>query len=310
MPQCRTARNGPRRSSDPATRFRPTLEALEERTVPTVVYNGGPLLPAVEVQALYYGSDWATSTYQPQTTQTDNFLSFIVNSSYMDMLTNAGYNVGRGSEDPGAIVATSLNKSKTLSDSTIRNVIQAQIDNGTLKNPDSNRLYIMYVEDGVVVRQGLGTSHTLFLGYHNYFKGTDAQGNPMNIYYAVIPYQAGRNAHEKGLSEFDSSTEVTSHELAEAVTDPVPGTGWYDNKRGEIGDITNGQGVRLNGYAVQKVANQQDQPIAPAGSTPLTVTASGATAADQAPAPLLVHLVDPGEGVWVGAVDALFSAGW
>ncbi len=62
-----------------------------------VTYHGGGVLPHVEVQALYLGSDWSTnSALHNQTGQTEGFLNNIVNSSYMDMLTNAGYGVGRG----------------------------------------------------------------------------------------------------------------------------------------------------------------------------------------------------------------------
>ena len=45
-------------------RFLPTLECLEDRLVPTVTYHGGTLLPHVEVQGMYLGSDWYNnSTY-------------------------------------------------------------------------------------------------------------------------------------------------------------------------------------------------------------------------------------------------------
>ena len=45
-------------SSRPRSRFLPTLERLEDRLVPTVTYHGGTLLPHVEVQGMYLGSDW------------------------------------------------------------------------------------------------------------------------------------------------------------------------------------------------------------------------------------------------------------
>lgn len=46
---------------------------------------------------------------------------------------------------------------------------------------------------------------------------------------------------------------ITSHELAEAITDPVPGAGWYDNQFGEIGDFCNIQPKTLGIYTVQKI---------------------------------------------------------
>jgi hypothetical protein len=67
----------------------------------------------------------------------------------------------------------------------------------------------------------------------------------------------------------DQLTAVTSHELAEAVTDPDVDSisnngqlGWFDPQRGEIGDITENNPnayVRLNGNLVQEVADQNDQ---------------------------------------------------
>ena len=49
----------------------------------------------------------------------------------------------------------------------------------------------------------------------------------------------------------DALTSVCSHELAEAITDPVPGEGWYDDTSGEIGDICAWQNKRLGAYEVQ-----------------------------------------------------------
>ena len=54
-----------------------------------------------------------------------------------------------------------------------------------------------------------------------------------------------------GLGPFDALTSTSSHELCEAVTDPVPGQGWYDDVNGEIGDICAWKIGKLGGYAVQ-----------------------------------------------------------
>ena len=49
----------------------------------------------------------------------------------------------------------------------------------------------------------------------------------------------------------DALSSVCSHEVAEAITDPVPGSGWYDDANGEIGDICARQNKRLGAYEVQ-----------------------------------------------------------
>src|SRR5262245_6092682 len=91
-------RRAERVPNHPRATFRPQVETLEERQVPTVYYSGGNLLPHVEAQALYYGSEWSTvPTYSAQSATLDTFLKGITGGTYMDALTRAGYNVGRGS---------------------------------------------------------------------------------------------------------------------------------------------------------------------------------------------------------------------
>ena len=66
---------------------RPMLESLEDRVVPTVTEHGGNLLNHVEVQGVYYGSDWLSqSALYQQTGQLEGYLTFLVDSGYMDML--------------------------------------------------------------------------------------------------------------------------------------------------------------------------------------------------------------------------------
>jgi hypothetical protein len=100
-----------------------------------------------------------------------------------------------------------------------------------------------------------------------------------DIRYAIIPYHGGSiplasgtvsNLTHPWLSALDSQTQTTSHELAEAATDPDVGyktLGWNDDALGEVGDVTVGQTVHLNGYAVQRISDKNDQAMTPAGAT-------------------------------------------
>ena len=54
-----------------------------------------------------------------------------------------------------------------------------------------------------------------------------------------------------GSATLDALTSTSSHELCEAITDPVPGQGWYDDANGEIGDICAWQTRKLAGWTVQ-----------------------------------------------------------
>jgi hypothetical protein len=78
-----------------------------------------------------------------------------------------------------------------------------------------------------------------------------------DLYYAVMPYP-GCSGCAGGLALLDALTSTSSHELCEAITDPVPGEGWYDDQNGEIGDICAWRTRRLGDYTVQlEWSNQQ-----------------------------------------------------
>jgi hypothetical protein len=254
----------------------PQLEALEDRTVPTITYHGGNLLYNVEVQGVYLGSDWYyNSTYNQQTGFFEGFLGTMVQSSQMDALTRAGYGVGRGSADPGQILLE--NTGNYIYDSDIHNFLQNAIDHHQVLQPDANRLYVVFVQDNVVVDDGNGaTSQNAFLAYHGAFGGSDAFGSPADIRYAVIPYHGGwiGNAQNPNLSTLDSMTVAASHEIIEAATDPdvnYKTLGWYDDDlNGENADITNGSTMYIGGYAMQRVPDLYDQAMTPAGAAPVT----------------------------------------
>ncbi|HVS38452.1 MAG TPA: hypothetical protein VMS17_23035 [Gemmataceae bacterium] len=264
------------RKQTPRPSVAPRLEALETRLTPTVSYYGGNLLPNVQVQGVYYGDQWsANPTLFQETGKFEGYLQYLVNSPFMDMLTKAGYDVGRGSSTQGRILNISLSSGNYLEDSTIQSNLKAEIAAGALQAPNADTLYVVYVEPNVAVQQSGGdTSINKFAGYHGAFTGP----NGSVIRYAVLPTPGGstvggapNGSANPSLNAFDEMTMASSHEIAEAVTDPdvnYSTLGWYDQQRGEIGDIANGQVVYLNSYAVQKIGGKNDQALFP---TELTV---------------------------------------
>ena len=269
------------------TRLR--LETLEDRVTPTVTFHGGALLTSVETQALYLGNTWSSqASPAPTTTALDNFLTNITGSAYMTALTRAGYGVGTGTSTAGYVDKANLTAGSTITDAFIQAEIKADINAGHLTTPDANKLYVVYVDPNVAVNLGGSTSVRNFLGYHGAFYAA----NGTIIHYAVITSPGGKAGNAgMGTSAMDQLTAVTSHELAEAVTDPnvnLTTLGWYDDKlNGEIGDITSNNPnalVRLNGYLVQEVAAQDDSLLAidstppPPPSTGTTTTSTHLTA--------------------------------
>jgi hypothetical protein len=81
-----------------------------------------------------------------------------------------------------------------------------------------------------------------FCGYHDQIDG--------KLFYAAMPYP-NCNGCLGSLSTFEALTSTSSHELCEAITDPIPGEGWYDDANGEIGDICAWQTRLVGEYTVQ-----------------------------------------------------------
>lgn len=105
---------------------------------------------------------------------------------------------------------------------------------------------MLFLPDGVSVSLDADSSCSTFCGYHSNFHANDGS----QVFYAVLPFPSCAGC-QGGLSELDALTSVTTHEIAEAVTDPIPGQGWYDQNNGEIGDICAWQQKKDGEYTVQ-----------------------------------------------------------
>jgi hypothetical protein len=270
---------------------RPRVESLEVRQVPTVSFFGGNLLPQVQAQALYLGNEFSSTAANTETATLDAFLKDISGGPYLQALARAGYNVGPGSAVAGAVDNTSLTVGSTISDASIRARLQADVDSGLLQAPGANSLYVVYVEPDVAVDlgSGQGTTQQGILGYHTAFVASN--GAPIRYAVVVSPGgAAGNSVLPEATTAIDQLTAVTSHELAEAVTDPDINSdvnngrlGWFDPQRGEIGDIEENNPnalVRLDGNLVQEVADQNDQLLSiftapPSGLIGTTTTLQG-----------------------------------
>ena len=211
---------------------------------PQLTYRNGPLLTNAEVFTLFWGSAWQAAVNSPLMTHMNDFFDYVLTSKLLDQLAEynvPGKSIGHGSRT-GTTVLTSSEPGKTITDAAIQKMLQDEISAGTLPTNNSNSLYFVFLPTGTQVDQGGAKSCQTFCGYHD--ATTD------NIFYAVMPYP-GCTGCEGGLAIPDALTSTSSHELCEAITDPVPGTGWYDDANGEIGDICAWRTKTLGSYTVQ-----------------------------------------------------------
>jgi hypothetical protein len=200
---------------------------------PQLTYNGGPLISNVEIFTIFWGGAWQNQPALVDLSQSINeFFTFIVASPLIDQLSE--YNVPGKIIGHGKFVGSKnldTEPGSLIDDSAIQTSLQSWIGNDpAIPKPNANSLYFIYFPPGTTVTLDGDASCQRFGGYHDNVGG--------NIFYAVEPFcMAGSGS----LSQLDFFTLTSSHELCEAITDPVPGQGWYwfKDKRhqGEIGDI-------------------------------------------------------------------------
>ena len=215
-------------------------------TPPQLTYHGGHLLAQVEVFTIFWGSAWKTATRKALAGRINTFFDSILVSPLIDQLGEygvAGQQIGHGRR-VGTATVTSPKLGHSISDGAIQHFLQGEIgSNSAFPKPTPNTLFFLYLPPGTSVAQGGARSCQAFCGYHNDIAG--------QLYYAVMPYP-GCGGCTGGMSLFDALTSTSSHELCEAITDPVPGRGWYDDGgNAEIGDLCAWKTKTIDGSTVQ-----------------------------------------------------------
>ena len=218
-------------------------QTLAAAAPPHLAYFGGSLLTNVHVYTIFWGKKWSAGAGAGIATRLNDFYRAILTSPLIDQLAEysmPGKSIGHGSLI-GSKVITANAPVRSVTDTTIRTQLKAWISAHTVPANTPNTVYFIYLDPGIVSIMGGSKSCSSYCGYH------DAVGK---VYYAVMPYPNCAGCLG-GLAAFDALTGTSSHELCEAITDPVPGAGWYDNHNGEIGDICAWSFKKVAGYNVQ-----------------------------------------------------------
>ena len=218
---------------------------------PQLTYRGGPLLAAVEVCTIFWGTAWTRAPQSAEVGRINAFFDAILAGPLLDQLAEYSvpqYAIGPGKRT-GTATITAPALAASVSDSAIQKMLKQQVAAGkSVPPPTVNSLYFVYVQPGVAVDMGGSASCQAFCGYHD--------ATPDGVFYAVMPYPDCSGC-TGGLSPFNALTSTSSHELCEAITDPVPGQGWYDETNGEVGDICAWQTKTIGAYTVQQEWSNQ-----------------------------------------------------
>jgi hypothetical protein len=212
-------------------------------TTAKLTYRGGPLLSAVQVFNFFWGTAWQ-GLQAPLVQEINQFFDFVLTSALMDQLAEysvPGSAIGHGSRAGAVILST--DPPSTIADADIQQLIRQEISSdAAVPQPSANSLYFVFLPPGVTITIDGQASCSNLCGYHSDING--------GTFYAVMPYPDCSGCTGT-LAVLDALTSTSSHELCEAITDPVPGRGWYDDQNGEIGDICAWKTKKLGAYTVQ-----------------------------------------------------------
>jgi len=262
-----------------------------------LTYFGGPVISNIQVVAVFWGPNVALAI----TTNggIDQFYTDITTSRYFDLLTEyttAGITGANGTSTSNQTIGHgtfggkfTINPSVcpgpavcTVSDAQIQAEITNQINSHVLPAPQIdahgiiNTYYAVYFPPGVTIRLDPTTTSCVSGGFCAYHSNTGS----------LIPYGVMQDFSTGGCSlgcggggTLRIATGVSSHEMAEAITDAEVGSvtvfgpplGWYDNppNLGEIADLCDPASATVNAgsssYTVEPLFSnlQNDCVVAP-----------------------------------------------
>ena len=240
---------------------------LEDAASPVVI-------PSPRFVPIFFASDDTSTTAQLTT-----FLSELVSSPYWASVVSE-YGVGPATVHAPVQLTAADNPGATVDDSQIGAWLTQQLESSDagagLPPADGNTIFVFFYPAGTTVTFGGSTAD----GYH-----TMTSQNPP-VPYAVLPrvpeLSVSGFTGALSLSGFELLTFSTSHEMVEAVTDPL-GTGyfgwdtdqsyWYDFLGAELADVCQFESPgTLASYTVARIWSNK---AAAAGAEPCIPAATG-----------------------------------
>lgn len=248
---------------------------------PDFLYRGGPIINNPQVHAVFLG-DWTSAANQTRATRLQQFVTDLLNSTYMNILSQYGC----GSTGTLVNSVTIADSTNSLNDSDLQTVLQNAINSNKLPEPAANSsiVFLLYLDDNkVIVDQSICEADGNF-GYHSHFQTT--AGNP--CFYGVIPgltdscvttvcnFGDANCSLHTAQSREQRQTQVTSHEFSEMISNPnvaltnpaASAESWCRPLNAasisphENGDICNGQAgtitVGANTWTVQLMYSKWD----------------------------------------------------
>ena len=232
-------------------------------SAPALTYHaGGSIMPYQLVYLIFwapghlqsgattgFSAKYGTVDYLHAAWVPDNGLNNLATQYYQTIggvtsyIVNGGYLSGVY-VDSGALPASGCTDSYTPSNCITDAQIRAEVAHVMSVNGwtgGMNKIFILFTSSGegsCFDSTNASCAYAQYCAYHGYFSS-----GGQNVIYANMPYaypprcQNGSETSPNGDALADAETSPTSHEMIEAVTDPLLNA-WFDDSNGEeIGDL-------------------------------------------------------------------------
>ena len=209
-----------------------------------LTYGGGPVEHNPASYLIFWGSSWTGADSGTASiiqsyfndysgTTFENVLSqyYDTNGNIYNSHTLGGVYFDSSTPPTDSTCTTST----TIQDISVQNEVSSAIAAKGWPTDANNAVYYVYMPNGYTLNDGSGNCSAsapggLYCAYHSE-NGWFA--------YGAMPYPGNGctvSTSPNGNAAADSEVNLTSHEQAEAITDPYPGYGWVDSAGYEIGD--------------------------------------------------------------------------
>src|SRR5579859_7198246 len=111
----------------------PTTPGTGAGNFPNLLYQGGPVINNPQVHIVFLG-DWTSTANQTRATRLTQFVTDLLNSSYMNILSQYGCGT-TGNLVSSVFISDTTNN---LNDSDLQTVLQTAINNSKLPEPTAN----------------------------------------------------------------------------------------------------------------------------------------------------------------------------
>jgi hypothetical protein len=215
------------RGFEPSARLREARSGA--RRNPNMTDHGGKIMPTAVTQAIFWGTNWGSSSFAGDKIDgLDTWYFGFNGSNYAktsDEYTGSNGQVGATTSYNGHKIDLTASSSGANT-STILAEVCRNVPN---PDPSGNGYYAVYAD----TKRG----HASYCAYHSY--GTCGGTRVQFAYFFNLDGDAGcdpqdtSGQHSQGLAAL---VNVSGHELSEARTDPANPGAWYDSSGEENGD--------------------------------------------------------------------------